>query len=54
MMLAELRAEVVKVGMEALARGVLHGSAGNMSVRDPKSGLIAISPSPGRAHLRDA
>lgn len=45
MMLAELRAEVVSVGLEALARGVVHGTAGNMSVRDPESGLIAISPS---------
>ena len=45
MMLAELRAEVVKVGMEALDRGVVHGTAGNMSVRDRKTELIAISPS---------
>ena len=37
MMLAELRAEVVKVGMEALARGVVHGTAGNMSIRDPET-----------------
>ena len=45
MLLAELREQVVKVGMEALARGVVHGTAGNMSVRDAESGLIAISPS---------
>ena len=31
--------------MEALARGVVHGTAGNMSIRDPETGLIAISPS---------
>jgi L-fuculose-phosphate aldolase len=31
--------------MEALARGIVHGTAGNMSIRDPESGLIAISPS---------
>jgi L-ribulose-5-phosphate 4-epimerase len=43
--LAGLREQVVAVGMEALARGVVHGTAGNMSVRDPESGLIAISPS---------
>ena len=32
-------------GLEALARGVVHGTAGNMSIRDPETGLIAISPS---------
>jgi L-fuculose-phosphate aldolase len=45
MLLAELREQVVAVGMEALARGIVHGTAGNMSVRDAASGLIAISPS---------
>lgn len=45
MLLKKLREQVVEVGMEALARGVVHGTAGNMSVRDPASGLIAISPS---------
>lgn len=44
-LLAGLRQQVVQVGREALARGVVHGTAGNMSVRDPESGLIAISPS---------
>jgi L-fuculose-phosphate aldolase len=43
--LADLRDQVVQVGMEALARGIVHGTAGNMSIRDPESGLIAISPS---------
>jgi L-fuculose-phosphate aldolase len=43
--LADLREQVVQVGMEALARGIVHGTAGNMSIRDPESGLIAISPS---------
>jgi L-ribulose-5-phosphate 4-epimerase len=43
--LADLREQVVRVGMEALARGIVHGTAGNMSIRDPESGLIAISPS---------
>jgi L-fuculose-phosphate aldolase len=43
--LAGLREQVVQVGMEALARGIVHGTAGNMSIRDPESGLIAISPS---------
>ena len=45
MMLAELRQQVVEVGLEALKRGVVHGTAGNMSIRDPETGLIAISPS---------
>jgi L-fuculose-phosphate aldolase len=43
--LADLREQVAQVGMEALARGIVHGTAGNMSIRDPESGLIAISPS---------
>ncbi len=45
LLLADLREQVVRVGMEALTRGVVHGTAGNMSVRDPDSGYIAISPS---------
>jgi len=45
MLLAGLREQVVQVGLEALARGVVHGTAGNMSLRDPESGLVAISPS---------
>jgi L-ribulose-5-phosphate 4-epimerase len=45
MMLEDLREQVVRVGMEALRRGIVHGTAGNMSVRDSGSGLIAISPS---------
>jgi L-ribulose-5-phosphate 4-epimerase len=39
------REQVVRVGLDALARGVVHGTSGNMSVRDPETGLIAISPS---------
>lgn len=45
MVLGELREQVVQVGLEALARGIVHGTAGNMSIRDPDTGLIAISPS---------
>jgi L-ribulose-5-phosphate 4-epimerase len=45
MLLADLREQVVQVGLDALARGIVHGTAGNMSVRDPETGLIAISPS---------
>jgi ribulose-5-phosphate 4-epimerase/fuculose-1-phosphate aldolase len=44
-LLEQLREQVVAVGMAALERGVVHGTAGNMSVRDPETGLIAISPS---------
>lgn len=45
MMLEALREEVVRVGREALQRGIVHGTAGNMSLRDDATGLIAISPS---------
>lgn len=45
MLLKDLREKVVAVGLEALERGIVHGTAGNMSIRDEESGLIAISPS---------
>ena len=45
MLLKALRRQVVRVGLEALAAGIVHGTAGNMSLRDPASGLVAISPS---------
>lgn len=45
MLLENLREQVVQVGLEALERGIVHGTAGNMSIRDDESGLIAISPS---------
>jgi L-ribulose-5-phosphate 4-epimerase len=45
MLLKELREQVVQVGLDALAAGIVHGTAGNMSIRDPETGLIAISPS---------
>lgn len=44
-LLAELRTRVVEVGLDALKIGIVHGTAGNMSERDPGTGLIAISPS---------
>src|SRR5215211_9545814 len=44
-LLAELREQVVRAGLEALRRGIVHGTAGNFSIRDRESGLIAISPS---------
>ena len=34
MKLKTLREEVVQSGLDALARGVVHGTAGNMSIRD--------------------
>lgn len=45
MLLEGLREQVVQVGLDALAVGIVHGTAGNMSIRDAESGLIAISPS---------
>lgn len=45
MLLADLRNQIVDAGMEALSRGIVHGTAGNFSLRDRESGLIAISPS---------
>ena len=45
MLLKRLREQVVQVGHDALARGIVHGTSGNMSIRDDESGLIAISPS---------
>ena len=38
MLLERLREQVVQVGLEALARGIVHGTAGNMSIRDPETG----------------
>lgn len=45
MLLEEQRKRVVETGLEALRRGIVHGTAGNFSERDRASGLIAISPS---------
>lgn len=45
MLLAGLRDEIVAAGLEALRRGIVHGTAGNFSIRDRETGLIAISPS---------
>lgn len=40
-----LRAEVRRLGRRLLALGLVAGSAGNVSLRDPESGVVAISPS---------
>ncbi len=45
MLLGALRQQVVDVGLRALAVGVVRGTAGNMSLRDRETGLVAISPS---------
>jgi L-ribulose-5-phosphate 4-epimerase len=45
MLLGEQRRRVVEAGLEALRRGIVHGTAGNFSERDRETGLIAISPS---------
>ena len=37
MLLAELREQVIEVAMEAFRRGVVYGTAGNFSVRDPET-----------------
>ena len=44
MLLRELREQVIEAGLEANRRGIVHGTAGNFSIRDHESGLIAISP----------
>jgi L-ribulose-5-phosphate 4-epimerase len=44
-LLQRIREEIVAAGLEALRRGIVHGTAGNFSIRDRESGLIAISPS---------
>jgi len=45
MLLQSLREQVVQTGLEALSRRIVHGTAGNFSIRDDATGLIAISPS---------
>jgi L-fuculose-phosphate aldolase len=45
MQLADLRAEVLKAGLRMVADGCAHGAQGNISARDPETGLIAITPS---------
>ncbi len=45
MLLETQRTRIVETGLEALRRGIVHGTAGNFSERDRETGLIAISPS---------
>ena len=44
MRLAELRSEVVRVLQRLEAGGLVTGTSGNVSARDPETGLIAVSP----------
>ena len=44
MRLAELRAEVVDVLRRLEAGGLVTGTSGNVSARDPETGLVAVSP----------
>jgi L-ribulose-5-phosphate 4-epimerase len=42
--IAELRAEVVDVLRRLEAAGLVTGTSGNVSARDPQTGLVAVSP----------
>ena len=44
MRLAELRAEIVDALRRLEAAGLVTGTSGNVSARDPNTGLIAVSP----------
>lgn len=44
MSLAGLREQVVETLRRLEAAGLVHGTSGNVSARDPGSGLIAVSP----------
>lgn len=45
MLLKELREEIAEYGLKILKTGLVESTGGNLSVLDPKSGLIAIKPS---------
>ena len=45
MLLAELRAEVARYARKMAQSGLVRATQGNLSARDPESGLIAITPS---------
>lgn len=40
----DLRRAIIRVGQNLSARGLMPGSQGNISVRDPATGLMAITP----------
>ena len=45
MMLGELRAEVARYAKKMVASGLVRAAQGNLSARDPQTGLICITPS---------
>ena len=45
MKLEEVRKEIIAGALDCRARGVIHGTSGNLSVVDRESGLVAITPS---------
>lgn len=45
MLLGELRAEVARYAKKMAASGLVQATQGNLSARDPESGLICITPS---------
>ena len=45
MKLGELRAEVARYAKKMVASGLVRAAQGNLSARDPQSGLICITPS---------
>ncbi|HEY1390060.1 MAG TPA: class II aldolase/adducin family protein [Ktedonobacterales bacterium] len=45
MRLGELRAEVARFAKKMVASGLVRAAQGNLSARDPESGLICITPS---------
>lgn len=47
MLLKELREQVVEAGVKLLEGHLVYLSAGNISARDPGSGLLAVKPSGG-------
>lgn len=51
MLLPSLRQSLLDATLRAVAAGLLPGTAGNLSVRDPESGLIVITPSQVPYHL---
>jgi L-ribulose-5-phosphate 4-epimerase len=53
LLLGHLREQVIGAGLEAHRRGIVYGTAGNFSIRDPESALVAISPT-GMAYGRMA
>ena len=47
MLLGELREQVVEAGIKLAKGHLVYLSSGNISARDPKTGLIAVKPSEG-------